>query len=132
MLLSAGPVMAQVSASGAWVRAPAPGQDSAAAYVSLTSASADKLTGVDASGFGMAMLHVSKVTNGVSSMADVDGISLPAGQTVTLKPGGFHIMLMDFKSPPVIGSSVTLTFHFLHARDLAVSAHVKPVTARGP
>jgi copper(I)-binding protein len=122
----------QVTASNAWVRAPAPGQDSAAGYVALTSPTADALTGVDATGFGMAMLHVSKTQNGISSMADLDSIRLPAGQTVTLKPGGFHIMLMDFKAPPKVGSTVRLTFHFMHAKDVSVAAPVKPVTARGP
>jgi hypothetical protein len=126
------PALAQVTATNAWVRVPAPGQDSAAGYVSLTSPTADRLTGVDAAGFGMAMLHQTKVTKGVTSMTDVDSIPLPPGQTVTLKPGGFHIMLMDFKVPPAVGSTVTLTFHFARAKDMSVAAPVKPLSARGP
>lgn len=125
---------ASVAATAAWVRAPAPGQAVAAAYVSLTADEADQLVAIDAPGVGMAMLHESKITNGVASMNDVDTLALPAGHTVALSPGGMHIMLMDMDmaKPLVPGATLPITLHFAHAKALVVQAKIRPVSATAP
>jgi len=132
MMLAPAAFGATVVASNAWVRAPAPGGDIASAYLTLQSDSNDQLTGVDASGFGMAMLHESKMENGIEKMTDLDVIALPAQQTITLAPNGKHLMLMDFAHPPHVGGTVTLTLHFAHAPDVKIAAPVRPIGATAP
>ena len=128
MLAAAAP---PVTVTGAWARASLPLQDTSAAYMTLRSAAPDSLTGVTGPN-GMAMLHRSTHEGGMAGMADMDSLALPAGQVVTLAPGGTHIMLMDLKHRLRAGDTLTLTLHFAHAADQSVSVPVRPVGATGP
>ena len=128
-----------VQVSGAWVRATAPHQDEAAAYLTLTSRDADRLTGIASAQAGMAMLHTTSHEHGVGPqgadvmrMREVDGVDLPAGQAVALSPGGTHVMLSGLQAPLKAGQSVTLTLSFAHSPPVQVQARVLPIGARGP
>lgn len=133
LLASAGAAHAQtVLVDGAWARATLPHQNSAAAYLTLLSPSADALTGVDTSQAGMAMLHVTTRQGMRASMDDTDSIPLPAGQKVALAPGGTHIMLMDLKAPLRAGDTLRLHLTFAHAAPRDITVPVRPVTATGP
>ncbi len=123
---------APVSATGAWVRATAPHQDEAAAYMTLTSPSADRLTAVATPQAGMAMLHTTAHDADVMRMRDADGLDLPAGRPVVLAPGGTHVMLGDLPAPLKAGQTVVLSLTFAHAPPLEVRAAVLPIGARGP
>ena len=123
---------APVQATGAWVRATAPHQDEAAAYMTLTSPAADRLTSVATPQAGMAMLHTTAHDAGVMRMRDADGIDLPAGQPVALSPGGTHVMLGGLQAPLKAGQTVVLSLGFAHAPPLEVRAAVLPIGARGP
>jgi periplasmic copper chaperone A len=98
-----------VMVSGAWVRATAPGQDSAAASMEITSAHDAKLVAV-AVGKDVARraeIHTMKHENGMMVMRQVDSLALPAGHAVSLGEGD-HIMLIGLKHPLKAGDSVPL------------------------
>lgn len=145
LVLAAAPVrvvlaqVPQVQVSGAWVRATAPHQDEAAAYMTLTSPRADRLTAIASAQAGMAMLHTTSHDHGASGgdadvmrMREADGIDLPAGQAVVLSPGGTHVMLGGLRAPLRAGQVVALTLSFAHAPPVEVQASVLPIGARGP
>jgi copper(I)-binding protein len=126
-------VQAQVVVTGAWARASLPHQDDAAVYLSLTSKGGDTLTGAASPEADMAMLHkTTEGGGGMSGMADVDSVALPAGKTVSFSPGTMHIMLMGLKHPLKPGGTVSLSLNFTHAGSKMITVPVKPVTASGP
>jgi copper(I)-binding protein len=111
MFLAASAFAAQdITVSGAWVRATAPGQDSAAASMNITSSRAAKLVAVTVGKdvADRAELHTMKHENGMMMMRAVDSLPLPAGQQVKLGSGD-HIMLIGLKHPLKAGDSVLLT-----------------------
>lgn len=93
----------------AWVRAPAPGQKVAGAYMELTSLNNLALISVTSPVAGRTELHSMTVEGGVMKMRPLGKIELPAGKTVKLAPGGLHVMLMDLKQPLKPGNRVPLT-----------------------
>jgi hypothetical protein len=60
------------------------------------------------------------------------GIPIPPGATVTLEPGGFHVMLIGLKEPLAQGSEVPLTLRFERAGEARVMLHVGSAGARSP
>ncbi len=70
--------------------------------------------------------------NGVMKMRPVDGLDLPAGKPVTLKPGGYHIMLTGLAKPLQEGQSFPLTLEFAKAGAREVTVSVQKVGAMGP
>ena len=87
----------KIDVTNAWARATVPGQKVGGVYMDIRSATAVRLMSVSSSAAGKAELHNMKVENGVMKMFPVDGIELPAGQSVKLAPGGNHVMLIDLK-----------------------------------
>lgn len=63
--------------------------------------------------------------SGMTGMQPVDRIEIPAGGTVRLEPGGYHLMLMDLTEMPAVGSTVELTLTFETAGDVVVQAEVR-------
>ena len=84
------------SAVDPWLRAAPPNAKMLAAYVTLDNQTEEnlKLTGAYAPDFKMAEIHKTVEVDGVLSMQEQPTLSLPIGQTITMKPGGLHIMLM--------------------------------------
>jgi len=106
----AGKAQAQpVTVKDAWVRAPAPGQKVAGAYMELVSRTDLALTAVASPAAARAELHSTSVEEGVMRMRPVARIELPSGKAVKLAPGGLHIMLFDVKQPLKPGDKVPLT-----------------------
>ena len=97
---------------GAWVRATVPGQSGTGGFMSLRSHTALQLVGFSTPVAGAAELHEMAMDGNVMRMRPVDGLELPAGQSVELKPGGHHLMLMALKRPLTAGSSVPLVLRF--------------------
>lgn len=58
-------------------------------------------------------------------MSPVDRIDIPAAKTVSLAPGGYHIMMLDLATPLVVGTTVDLTLTFENAGQVHVSANVR-------
>lgn len=109
-------VSAPVQVQGAWVRATVTGQQGTGAYMKLRAAQATRLVGVSTPAAGIAELHDMKLEGDVMTMRAVEALELPAGKTVTLKPGGIHLMLMDLKQPLPKNSTVPLTLLFRDAQ----------------
>ena len=84
---------------------------------------ADRLLAVS-SDFADAMLHETIMEGDVMKMNMVSGIDVPAGATVELKTGSFHIMFMNLKREIKVGDTVNLTLKFENAGDVIVPAVV--------
>jgi hypothetical protein len=122
-----------VKVEQAWTRADARAGGNGAVYLTLTAQGApDRLIGASTPAAGMAMLHQTTTGGGVARMREVDGVALPAGQAVTLRPGGYHIMLMDLKQTPKPGDSFPLTLTFANAPAANVTVSVLKRGASGP
>ena len=78
-------------------------------------------------------LHSMTMDGDVMKMRQVDAIDLPAGQTVELKPGGYHLMLIGLKAPLKAGDKFPLTLKFEKAGEVIVTVKVeKPSRATPP
>lgn len=100
---------AHVTVEQAWVRATAPGQTVAGAYMKLKSSVASALVGVRTPVSKDAEIHEMSMDNGVMKMRAIRRITLPAGKTVELKSGGYHLMLMNIARPLRKGDTVPIT-----------------------
>ena len=107
---------AAVQVEGAWARATVPGQSGTGAFMSLTAAQTTRLVGVASPVAGVAELHEMKMVGDVMKMSAIAGLDLPAGQAVLLKPGSYHLMLMDLKRPLAKDSTVPVTLRFKDAK----------------
>ena len=106
-IVSAAPAAAQqqigdLVLNDAWARATPGGAKVGGGYLIIENrgATPDKLIGGSSLVAGKVEVHEMAMHNGVITMrAMKDGLSIPAGQSVTLAPGGYHIMMMDLKVP---------------------------------
>jgi hypothetical protein len=113
-LLASSALYAQnVEIKDAWVRATVQGQKGTGAFMKITARAGVKLIAAASPAAGVAEVHEMKMEGDVMKMRAVaGGLDLPAGKTVELKPGGYHVMLMDLKAPLPKGSTVALTLVF--------------------
>jgi copper(I)-binding protein len=105
-----------VSVSDPWIRATVAGQKATGAFMKITSKEGAKLTGVSSPAAGIAEVHEMKMEKDVMKMAAIPSLNVPAGGAVELKPGSYHVMLMDLKSPLADKSTVPLTLTFENAK----------------
>lgn len=78
--------------------------------------------------FPRVMIHGTKNVNGVMKMHHVHELEIDAGETVTLEPGGFHIMFMGLDENGLrVGETVEATLTFEKAGDVSVSFPVRPI-----
>ena len=121
---------AQVEVSDAWVRATGQGQKATGVFMNLTAKKATRLVGVKADLTSSAEVHEMKMDKDVMTMQAVKALDLPAGQTVALKPGSYHVMLMDLKAPVAEDSHVVLTLLFEDAAGVKTQKEVKAVAKK--
>lgn len=115
-----------VSVTDSWVRAAVRGQKATGAFMSLTAKESTRLVSVSSPVAGVAELHEMKMDKDVMKMTALgNGLELPAGKTIELKPGGYHIMLMDLKSPVTADSAVPLTLTFQDATGRSTTMEVQ-------
>ena len=107
---------AAVKVEGAWARASVQGQKGTGAFMQLTAPQGARLVGAHSRAAGVAEVHEMKMEGDVMKMRAVPALELPPGKTVELRPGGYHVMLMDLKAPLMKGSSVPLTLVFQDAK----------------
>lgn len=105
-----------VRVENAWARATAPGQKVAAAFMDLTAGSDLRLVAATSPAAKTVELHRMSMDNGVMVMRAVPDIPLPKGQTVSLKPGGLHLMLIDLVAPLKEGSPTPVSLTLRDAR----------------
>ncbi|MGH7122816.1 MAG: copper chaperone PCu(A)C [Stellaceae bacterium] len=136
-LASAGTAVAQtgsVVVEQAWARATPGGAKTAALYMTLVNKgpAEDRLVSVSTPAAGKAELHSTTTENGVMHMGPVAALEVKPGTPTVLKPGGYHVMLMDLKGPLVAGQSFALTLTFEKAGKVDATATIEKVGAMGP
>lgn len=115
-----------VQVADAWCRPTPKGAKAGGCYLTLTAGSDDRLLSVSTALAQSAEVHEMKTENGIMSMGRLtDGLPLPAGTPVELKPGGEHIMLMGLRDPLVDGGVASFTLTFEKAGPIGVHAAVK-------
>lgn len=108
-LLTALAAQAQTSIKDAWVRGTVAGQKATGLFGQITSVSGGKLVAASSPVAGVVEVHEMAMDGNVMKMRAVPGLDLPAGKTVDLKPGGYHVMLMDLKRELKPGETVPVT-----------------------
>ncbi len=112
-LLCMGQAQAQsVTVKDAWIRGTVQGQTATGAFMEFTGKANARLVGVTTPLTKTAEVHSMKMENGVMKMFPVDGIDVPAGKTVRLASGGYHVMLMNLQKPLNAGDKVPLQLTF--------------------
>jgi hypothetical protein len=102
--------LAQTTVADPWVRGTVAQQTASGMFAKITSATGGKLVSASSPVAGVVEIHeMSMDGNTMRMRALPDGLVLPAGQTVELKPGGFHVMLLDLKQPLKAGDMVPVT-----------------------
>ena len=122
---------AQVTVSDAWVRATVTQQKATGAFMQIKSAKDARLLEVRSPVAGVAEIHKMEMADNMMKMRAVDGMDLPAGKVVELKPGAYHIMLLDLKAQVKEGDVVPVTL-VVEGKDkkretIEVKAIVKPL-----
>lgn len=95
-----------------WVRATVAQQKATGAFMQLTAKADSKLVEAKSPVAGVVEIHEMAMDNNVMKMRQISGVDLPAGKTVDLKPGGYHVMLMDLKGQVKAGDVVPVTLVF--------------------
>lgn len=115
-----------------WTRATPAGAKVGGGYMKITNTGkdSDRLIGGTLAQAGRFELHEMSVTDGVMRMRELaKGLEIKPGETVELKPGGYHVMFMDLKEPLKQGATLRGTLVFEKAGTVAVDYHVAPVGA---
>src|SRR5713226_5938462 len=119
----------------AWSRATPGGAKIAGGYLTIENkgAAPDRLIGGAGDVAGKIELHEMSMNNGVMTMRPLDkGLAIEPGKTVKLAPGGYHLMMLDLKSPLKQGDKVPVTLEFEKAGKVKLSLDVQGVGAKGP
>ena len=114
----------------AWARATAPGQPAGGNFLQLSNGGqSDRLLGASAAVAERVEMHSMTMEGDVMRMRQVDSIDLPAGQTVKLEPGGYHLMLLGLRQPLKAGSTFPLKLRFQKAGEVTVDVKIESATA---
>lgn len=118
-----------------WTRATPKGAPVAGGYVTITNTgkTADRLTGGSFALAGMVQIHTMSMDNGVMRMRQLEnGIEIKPGATISLKPGGMHLMFMRLKGAPVAGKPVKGTLIFQKAGTVTIEFAVGRMGSKQP
>ena len=108
--LGCGLAQAQTTVTEPWVRGTVAQQKATGMFAQITSAKGGRLVSASSSAAGVVEIHEMSMDGNVMRMRALpNGLELPAGKAVALKPGGFHLMLMDLKQPLKAGDTVPVT-----------------------
>ena len=122
-----------IAIKDAWVRTTVPGQKGTGAFMKITAKEGTRLVGASTPVAGVTEVHEMKMEGDVMRMRALPGLELPAGKTVELKPGGYHVMLMDLKAALPKDSTVPLTLVFKDDKGVESKMELKlPVSAVAP
>jgi copper(I)-binding protein len=140
-LAAPAPALAQEVKAGdlvitqAWSRATPGGAKVAGGYLTIENkgSAPDRLIGGSADVADKVQVHEMATNNGVMTMRPLDkGLAIEPGKTVKLAPGGYHLMLLDLKSPLKQGDKLPVTLEFEKAGKVKLSLDVQGVGAQGP
>ena len=123
---------AQTTFADAWIRGTVAQQKASGLFARLTSAQGARLVSVSTPVAGLVEIHEMSMAGDVMKMRALpSGLVLPAGKAVELKPGGYHVMLMDLKQQLKVGDTVTVTWVLEGADKKRETVEVKvPVKAQ--
>lgn len=117
---------AKVTATDAWCRPTVAGALAAGCYVTLTAKGEDRLVSVESPAASRGEIHTMSMDGGVMRMRQLtEGLALPAGKAVALKPGADHIMLIGPKAQLKDGAKTPLTLKFKSGASLTIDAVVR-------
>ena len=100
---------AQTTVKDAWVRGTVANQKATGMYAQISSAGGGKLVSAASPVAGVVEIHEMAMDGGVMKMRALPALDLPAGKTVELKPGGYHVMMMELKQELRAGETVPVT-----------------------
>jgi hypothetical protein len=111
-----------------YARPTPPGARTGGAYLTIDNRGnePDRLLRVATPAAGVAEIHSMAMEGNVMRMRAVAAVEIPAHATTALKPGGYHVMLMDLKQPLVVGQTIPLSLTFAKAGRIDVTARVEP------
>jgi copper(I)-binding protein len=118
-----------------WARATPPGAEVAGGYLAIENAGeeADRLVSATAEVAGRVEIHEMNVVDGVMKMRPLPGgVEIPAGGAVELKPGSYHLMLMDLARPLKEGEAFAGTLTFEKGGSVKVTYAVGPIGSSAP
>jgi hypothetical protein len=133
LAVSGGNVAAQPSVEihGPWVRETVAAQASTGGYMEITSRPGGVLIGASSPVAGRVEVHRMTLEGNTMKMRAVDKLDLPAGKTVKLAPGGYHLMLLDLKKALPAGMLVPLKLSIVgndgKRSSVEVKAEVRPL-----
>lgn len=113
-----------------WSRPTPPGVPMGVGYMAITNNgdSGVTLVGATTPRAKSVSIHESTMTDGTMSMRPLkDGLTIPGGETVELKPHGYHLMLEKLEGPLKEGESIPVTLNFEGAADMEVKLDVEPL-----
>jgi len=116
-----------------WSRATPGGAKVGGGFLKITNTGAtpDRLVSAATDVSNVSEIHEMKMVDGVMKMRALgDGIALPPGKTVELKPGGYHLMFMDLKTPLVKDKPFKVKLVFEKAGEIDVEFAVAPIGAK--
>lgn len=123
-------VQAQTTVKDPWVRGTVAGQKATGLFGQITSTAGGKLVSASSPVAGVVEVHEMAMDGNVMKMRAVTALELPAGKAVDLKPGGYHVMLLDLKQELKAGQTVPVTLVIEGAGGKRESVEVKaPVKA---
>lgn len=124
---------AQTTAADPWVRGTVAQQKATGLFVQLTSAQGGRLVSASSAAAASVEIHEMSMDGDVMTMRALpNGLALPAGKAVALKPGGYHIMLMGLRQPLKAGDTVTVSLLIEGADKKRETLEIKaPVRALG-
>jgi copper(I)-binding protein len=131
--LHTAPAFAQTTVKDPWVRGTVAQQRATGLFAQISSATGGKLVSASSPVAGVVEIHEMTMSGDTMRMRAVAAVELPAGKTVELKPGGYHLMLMDLKQQLKPGDTVVVTLVIEGAggqrETLEVKAPVRPLAA---
>jgi copper(I)-binding protein len=127
------PNLNDLSFSDPWIRGSAPGQKNGAGYLVIENASSQPgaLVSAQSNRAARIELHTIVRENNVARMQEVEQIDIPANGSVTLQPGGFHVMFIGLTQPFAVGESIAVQLNFSDGQSTQVMFEVKPPTHMG-
>jgi hypothetical protein len=109
-----------------------PGSDATAVYLTLhnAGAQADRLLSASTPAAARAELHATMImSGGTATMKSLPALDVPVGGTVSMAPGGMHLMLSGLKQPLRAGDRLSLTLKFAKAGSMTIAVPIAAVTA---
>lgn len=123
----------EIAISGGWTRATLPNQKVGGGFLTIENKGGedDRIVSVTSPASPDVQLHEMAVVDDVMKMRQLsDGIAVPAGETVELKPGGLHLMFMAIPAPFEEGKPVPVTLVFEKAGTVELDLAVAPAGSK--